>query len=228
MPIKFPKFSRRKSAGNALQAGYEPANPDNQFAPSQEADEVGRASAYRGGYTAAQRQNRYEPPRSLSWLGKAKQSVLRVDIMGRRGSGNTGGSGSDYYASTGSLNRLSSSSTLPSADIPRTPDDYRNQPNNLSNTTKSPSSIGTSSGKRTFGGNYAPTSPTSMSTATPPRLDTALDTSSLFGDDMFSFTTSKTSSARPSSGGGIGHTAPKLASNSIINTVIFSNLRLAI
>ncbi|RPA92140.1 hypothetical protein L873DRAFT_1711062 [Choiromyces venosus 120613-1] len=199
MPIKFPKFSRRKSAGNALEAGYEPANPDNQFTPSHEPDES-RPTKYGGGYTSAQRQN--------------------------RGSGHTNGSGysgSEYYASTGSLNRLSSSSTLPSADAPRTPasvDDHRNQPGGLYNTAKSPKSIGASSGKRSFGGTHGPTSPgrkDSMSTATPPRLDTALDTSSLFGEDMFSFTTSRTT-ARPESSGGMGHTAPKLASSSIINT----------
>ncbi|KAG0134812.1 hypothetical protein HOY82DRAFT_196618 [Tuber indicum] len=56
-----------------------------------------------------------------------------------------------------------------------------------------------------------------MSTATPPRLDTSLDTSSLFGEDMFSFTASK-ATVRPESSSGMGHTAPKLASSSIINT----------
>ncbi|CUS10737.1 unnamed protein product [Tuber aestivum] len=221
MPIKFPKFSRRKSVGNALEAGYEPANPDNQFTPSHEPDES-RPTTYGGGYTGTQRQNRYEQSPPLPWLGKAR-SLLKASFR-NRGSGHTNGSGysgSEYYDSTGSLNRLSSSSTLPSADAPRTPasvDDPRNQPGGLYNTAKSPNSIGASSGKRSFGGNYGPTSPgrkDSMSTATPPRLDTTLDTSSLFGEDMFSFTTSK-ATARPESSGGMGHTAPKLASSSII------------
>lgn len=33
MPIKFPKFSRRKTAGNSLDAGYEPANTGSPSRP---------------------------------------------------------------------------------------------------------------------------------------------------------------------------------------------------
>jgi len=33
MPIKFPKFSRRKSAGNTLDAAYEPANTGSPLRP---------------------------------------------------------------------------------------------------------------------------------------------------------------------------------------------------
>lgn len=33
MPIKFPKFSRRKSAGNTLDAAYEPASTGSPLRP---------------------------------------------------------------------------------------------------------------------------------------------------------------------------------------------------
>ena len=33
MPIKFPKFARRKSAGNTLDAAYEPANTGSPLRP---------------------------------------------------------------------------------------------------------------------------------------------------------------------------------------------------
>lgn len=228
MPIKFPKFSRRKSAGNALEAGYEPANQGTQLPASEQDDhhDTGIASGYGGGYGGAQHQNRYESSRRPRWL-----SAARWMLKPGSGSGNTGGSGysnTDYYASTGSLNGLSSSSTLPSADAPRTPASVEDhQASYTHGTAKSTRSTVTttstgSSQKRSAGGLYGPTPPRrgTMSSPTPPRLETSLDTSSLFGEDMFSFGTSK--GAPPVAGGGIGampHTAPKLASTRIINTV---------
>lgn len=236
MPIKFPKFSRRKSAGNALEAGYEPANQGIQLPASEQEDhhDGGAASGYGGSYGGAQRQNRYEPSRPR-WLDAAR-SMLKPN----RGSGNTSGSGysgTDYYASTGSLNRLSSSSTLPSADAPRTPaslDDHQASGYTHSTAKSTKSTVTTtstgSSQKRSVGGLYGPTSPRrgTMSSAIPPKLETSLDTSSIFGDDMFSFGTSKGSGAPPVTGGGIGaipHTAPKLASTRIINTVEPTSLK---
>lgn len=226
MPIRFPKFSRRKSAGNALEAGYEPANQGTQLPASEQDDhhDTVIATGYGGGYGGAQRQNRYESSRPR-WLGAAR-SMLKLSS----GSGNTSGSGysnTDYYASTGSLNRLSSSSTLPSADAPRTPasveDHQASYTHGTAKSTRSTvTTTSTGSSQKRSGGQYGPTPPRrgTMSSATPPRLETSLDTSSLFGDDMFSFGTSK--GAPPVAGGGIGpipHTAPKLASARIINTV---------
>lgn len=250
MPIKFPKFSRRKSAGNALEAGYEPANQGVQVQlsapePPEHHDHhsnntntttIKKSSTYGGGFGGPQqRQNRYEPSRPR-WLGAA-----RAMLKSGSGSGNTSGSGysNTDYASTGSINRLSSSSTLPSsADAPRTPastDDHQAGAYTHSSAAKSTksnitttSSTGSSTQKRSGGGIYGPSSPRRENmTSTPPKLETTLDTGSLFGEDMFSFSASKGSGVPPATGGGIGaipHTAPKLASTRIINTVNLTSL----
>lgn len=225
MPIKFPKFSRRKSAGNALEAGYEPANQGVQVQLS--APEPQEHHNHHSNNT-----NPTTVTKSSTFGGAGYGGPQQRQ---NRGSGNTSGSGysNTDYASTGSINRLSSSSTLPSpADAPRTPastDDHHAGAYTHNSATKSTksnitttSSTGSSTQKRSGGGIYGPPSPRRENmTSTPPKLETTLDTGSLFGEDMFSFSVSKGSGVPPATGGGIGaipHTAPKLASTRIINT----------
>jgi hypothetical protein len=60
-----------------------------------------------------------------------------------------------------------------------------------------------------------------------PKLETTLDTSSLFGEDMFDFVGSKKDKVDESSRDGFGSitpTAPKIASNSIITPVCIASL----
>jgi len=55
-----------------------------------------------------------------------------------------------------------------------------------------------------------------------PKLETTLDTSSLFGDDMFDFVGSTKDKKSEGSRGGLGSimpTTPKIASDSITNSV---------
>lgn len=61
MPIKFPRFSRRKSVGNSIEgAGYEPANTGSPIRPGFEEDDAqhhsGGVNPY-GGYGSQQRYN---------------------------------------------------------------------------------------------------------------------------------------------------------------------------
>ncbi|KAF8544803.1 hypothetical protein BDD12DRAFT_872536 [Trichophaea hybrida] len=184
MPIKFLKFTRRKSVGNALEAEYEPANQGIH----QDEHETGRESVGSG---------------------------FRVLPQRHRGSGQTNSSANsstDYYG--GSSNRLSSNSTLPSTDAPQTPDDYRPVDLYSSYTNDKSQAAGTSSSS---GNTLSP--PSSRNRMSIPKLETTLDTTSLFGDDMFDFSSSK-KDKKDGSSSGIGSlmpTAPKIASNSIIN-----------
>ncbi|KAL7270477.1 hypothetical protein RUND412_006819 [Rhizina undulata] len=240
MPIiKFPKFSRRKSVGNALEAAYEPANPGSHFSSSLENEEhdSGKTLGYGGGGFGGQNhQSRYGGS-LIPWIQNGR-SVLKSRLRRDSGRGNTGGSGysgADYYASGDSVNRFSSSSTFPSANGPQTPvstEDFpRSQVSNIDGQKngkhKSGKSYGSTvagdtppaGGRRSVGGQFASPPPrrSTMSTTTPPKLETSLDTSSLFGDDMFSFSTKN--GTNDISSGVVTPTAPKIASNSIINTV---------
>ncbi|CCX31380.1 hypothetical protein FPQ18DRAFT_382903 [Pyronema domesticum] len=187
MPIKFPKFTRRKSVGNALEAKYEPAsqtnNDDHHDTPTSK-DSPSSGSGFR------------VLPRNR---GSAQTPAVSTNA------------GSEYYAV--SQNRLSSHSTLPSADTPQTPDDYRPvDPYHFAG------------GK---GQNFGPQRQSVGSTLSPPytrgsisgpvnvpKLETDLDTSSLFGDDMFDFSKSK----KDNKDSRVTPTAPKLAQSAIINT----------
>jgi len=128
--------------------------------------------------------------------------------MTYRGSGHTTSSGYSGIDYAGSSNRLSSNSTLPSTDSPRTPDEYRPQ-------SHADSYYAGGKGKRPVGNTLSPSS-SQQSTMNAPRLETTLDTSSLFGDDMFEFDRLKKGK---NDGGSIIPTTPKIASNSIINSV---------
>lgn len=136
-----------------------------------------------------------------------------------RGSGNTGSSaysGTDYNGG-GSPHRLSSNSTQPSTDTPQTPEDHHRPQLQPSETYHYPGSkFNQKPGSRQTNKTLSP--PSSRSTMNVPQLDTPLDTSSLFGDDMFNFSTAKTDTADRSSGHALG-TGPKIASNTIISTV---------
>ncbi len=164
-------------------------------------------------------------------IGNSQAPIFKYPIemlTENRGSDQTSGSAysSVYY---GGSNRLSSNSTLPSTDTPRTPDDYRPQlpvPDNgsLYGSSKSlrPAStfMTTNSPMRSAANNPLRNGPrtNSMTAITPPRLETSLDTSSLFGEDMFDFNAPKNSKDINSQ---VTPTAPKLASNAIINPVSF-------
>jgi hypothetical protein len=133
--------------------------------------------------------------------------------MGGRGSGHTTSSGCSGIDYAGSSNRLSSNSTLPSTDSPRTPDEYRPQSH--------ADSYYAGKGKHPVSNTLSRPSSSQQSTMNAPRLETTLDTSSLFGDDMFEFD-------RPRKGKNDGGSmdavtiippTPKIASNSIINSV---------
>ena len=136
------------------------------------------------------------------------------------GSGATSGSGySGGYYGSGSSNRLSSSSTLPS-DLPHTPGSTEDTAGHRRfdkafGSHKDKTSTLSSFGKRSVGGQYATSPPSRMalSTAEPPRIETHLDSISF--EDMFS-------SFEPSSTAGIGSlspTTPKLATSSFLSTV---------
>jgi len=142
--------------------------------------------------------------------------LLKLHI-GYRGSGQTtssANSSTDYYG--GSSNRLSSNSTLPSTDTPQTPDDYR-QVDLYPYANGKSQSAGTT--RSSSGNTLGP--PYNRNRMSIPKLETTLDTTSLFGDDMFDFSSSKKDN-KDASSPGIGSltpTAPKIASNSIINPV---------
>lgn len=152
--------------------------------------------------------------------------ALHVGVRSRflRGSGQTSSSSanssSDYYAA--SSNRLSSNSTLPSTDTPRTPDDYRHPESSSSYSTFA----GAKAQSSGTGGSSAGTAlnPPAVSTVrspmTVPKLETTLDTSSLFGDEMFEFSGSRKDSSKdeaPSSPVMGTPTVPKIASSSIMS-----------
>ncbi|TGZ79359.1 hypothetical protein EX30DRAFT_373124 [Ascodesmis nigricans] len=191
MPIKFPKFTRRKSAGNELEANYEPANLKSPDEPSS------------GG-------------------------SFHVLPRGNRGSAQTNSTYS-YHGSHSSSNRLSSNSTLPSTDAPITPDEYR-QPHlpDLGSFHLHKPSLhkAHSSGPGLLlddprAGRPAPPRRTTMTLATPPQLASpALDTSSLFDEDMFEHLGSRShDGANDRNGfGSITPKAPKIASNSALSS----------
>ncbi|KAF8422845.1 hypothetical protein EV426DRAFT_147038 [Tirmania nivea] len=176
MPIKFPKFSRRKSAGNSLDAAYEPANTGSPLRPGFEdyshntGAEVNPYSGYGG-------------------------QQYNINNNSRGSGSGSGYSGGGYYGS-GSSNRLSSSSTLPSTDLPQTPastDDYIGQrrsaggghstySSHMEAKPKTPTSLGS----RSVGGQFASSPPRRMtlSSSEAPRLETTLDSTSF--EDMFS------------------------------------------
>ncbi|KAF8463261.1 hypothetical protein BDZ91DRAFT_776975 [Kalaharituber pfeilii] len=178
--IKFPKFSRRKTAGNSLEAAYEPANTGSPLRPGFE------------DYDSA--------PREVNPYGTyGGHYNINNNNRGRGSGSGSGYSGGGYYGSDSS-NRLSSSSTLPSADFPQTPrstDDHfgsrrsaggggggghSTSSSHMDQNQMTPSSVG----KRSVGGQFSTSPPRKMtlSSTEPPRLETKLDSTSF--EDMFS------------------------------------------
>ncbi|KAF3177343.1 hypothetical protein TWF106_011123 [Orbilia oligospora] len=197
MPIKLPRF-RRKSVGNSLDATYQAAEPESPGAPRGNSqfsfDEIERPAPQNRSHFPQYPQPQYQQGYSTH----LKYGDSTGSSSASRSNSNSGGSsGTGYYAS----DRQSSSSTLPSsADIPRTPpsteDHYRTgYAVSDSMSLKDPMAYGTAAPVSRGGWQNSKAGPMSkgpssgpFKLAEPPRLETALDSEPLFGDDMFKFT----------------------------------------
>lgn len=232
MPIKLPRFPRRKSIGNALDgAAYQPADPES---PGAKESSFSFETIDRNLVTDSVGDKITTTYPSHTYSSHLKYGDSTGSSSASRSNSNSGGS-NGYYAS----DRQSSSSTLPStSEMPRTPnsqDEAYNRPqhNEFVRTDSSayvnqnPPKTATST-KATIRGAFgrrekshvaqeSSSTHTTSSPIQPPKLEAPIDSDSLFGEDMFKFTAD---GKRMSAVGLADAVVPKVASNSYLTNVV--------
>jgi len=246
MPIKLPRFPRRKSIGNALDgATYEPADPESpgskEASFSFETIDRNLVTGSVGDKTTTISST--ATPNYPSYSTHLRYGDSTGSSSASRSNSNSGGS-NGYYAS----DRQSSSSTLPStSEMPRTPNSqdeaYKQQQQYQQNEfvrAESPAYVNqnappktSSSTKATIRGAFSrrdkshasqessSTTNTMSSPIQPPKIEAPIDSDSLFGEDMFKFTAD---GKRMSAIGLADSVVPKVASNTYLTNVVFEVL----